>query len=156
MEPYKKVELLTQLFNQLSQDLVIVGEGREEHKLKRTANKNIIFLKNLTDQELGILYSNAEALIMPQEEDFGYVSLEAQFFGCPVIAYRKGGVSETAIEGKTGIFFDEQSVKSLKSALIKFNMVKYELKHKTEEFGQKNVVRFSRNKFEKSFESLCE
>src|SRR3989344_5909556 len=47
LEPYKKVELLTQLFNQLSQDLVIVGEGREEHNFKRTANKNIIFLKNL-------------------------------------------------------------------------------------------------------------
>ena len=70
------------------------------------ASNNITFLSKLSDVELGnSLYSNAQALIMPQEEDFGYVSLEAQFFCCPIIAYKKGGAIETVIDGKQEIFF---------------------------------------------------
>jgi len=40
--------------------------------------------------------------------------------GCPVIAYDKGGALETVIDGKTGVFFREQSVESLRHAIYKF------------------------------------
>ena len=135
-------------------NLVIVGEGSELQKLKNTASDNVLFLNKLTDTELGYLYNNAEALIMPQEEDFGYVSLEAQFFGCPVIAYKKGGASETVIEGKTGIFFEDQSVECLNNALRKYNMVKYRLKRSTKEIGQKNVESYSKKIFINKFKNL--
>ncbi|HEX7542753.1 MAG TPA: glycosyltransferase, partial [Patescibacteria group bacterium] len=82
LESYKKVDLTIKVFNKLNKPLIIVGKGSEENKLKQIADKNIIFLSKLSDIELGTLYSNAQALIMPQEEDFGYVSLEAQFLGC--------------------------------------------------------------------------
>ena len=135
-------------------DLVIVGEGSELPKLKKLAGNNVMFLNKLTDPELGYLYSNAEALIMPQEEDFGYVSLEAQFFGCSVIAYKKGGATETISEGKTGIFFDEQSSESLSRALRKFSMVKYKVQSKIKEFGLRNTERFSRKQFEEKLLNL--
>jgi len=89
LESYKKVDLVIKVFNKLNKNLIVVGEGAEENYLKKISEKNINFLSKLSDQELGVLYSKAEALIMPQEEDFGYVSLEAQFFGCPVIFFRK-------------------------------------------------------------------
>ncbi len=111
LEPYKKIDLAVKVFNRLKDNLIIVGEGSEENNLRRISGKNIIFLSKLTDQDLALLYSNAEALIMPQEEDFGLVSLEAQFFGCPMISYKKGGALETVTEGKTGIFSKEQSEK---------------------------------------------
>ncbi len=168
LEPYKKVGLVIETFKDLvtlpsmqrsSKDgetdskyqLVIAGEGSKEQKLKQMAGKSVTFLSKLTDEELGYLYTHAEALIMPQEEDFGYVSLEAQFFSCPVIAYKKGGAAETVRDGKTGMFFSEQTEKSLKEALMQFDMVKYELKNSTKEFGIKNVERFGKEKFVKQF-----
>lgn len=147
LELYKKVDLVVQSFNRLDIPLFIVGQGSEVFKLKQLAKKNILFLKKLTDQELGCLYKQAEALIIPQEEDFGYTSLEAQFFGCPVIAYKKGGSTETIMENKTGIFFEEQIPDSLLNTLKKFHTMSYSLKNKTRELGIKNVERFTKEKF---------
>ncbi|MEK7633328.1 MAG: glycosyltransferase [Patescibacteria group bacterium] len=151
IEPYKKVGLVIKVFNKLNKQLIIVGEGSQGDKLKQIAGENIIFLSKLSDVELGIFYSNAQALIMPQEEDFGYVSLEAQFFGCPVIAYEKGGALETVINGKTGIFFDKQNEKNLRRAIERFNKIKYNLKNKVRKLGMKNIERFSKEKFIDNF-----
>jgi len=151
LEPYKKIDLVVKVFNKLKDVLVIVGEGTEEKKLKKMAGKNIIFLSKLSDEELGSLYLNAQALIMSQEEDFGYVSLEAQFFGCPVIAYKKGGALETVIDGKTGIFFANQNERSLRKAIERFNKIRYNLKNKIRELGMKNIERFSKEKFIDNF-----
>jgi len=139
LEPYKRVDLAVKTFNQLNQQLVIVGEGSCESKLKRMAKKNILFLKRVSDEDLGWLYSNAKALIMPQEEDFGYTVLEARFFSCPVVTFKKGGATETVIEGKTGIFFVEQTKKALIDALATFEGKSYNFKEEiTDEFNEEN------------------
>jgi len=54
---------------------------------------------------------------MPQEEDFGITPIEAMSHGCPVIAYGSGGATETVVDGKTGVLFDEQTPESLQNAL---------------------------------------
>lgn len=154
LEPYKKVDLVVQSFNRLNDRLIIVGKGSQLRILTRQASKNILFFQDLTDQKLGWLYQNAQALIMPQEEDFGYTSLEAQFFGCPVIAFRKGGATETVIEGKTGLFFKEQTINSLLTAVKKFHTMSYILKKRTTEFGIKNVEKFSKDRFINKFHSF--
>src|SRR3989338_4631200 len=105
LESYKNVDLVVSLFKQLNKKLIIIGTGSQENRLKSIASANITFFNRLSDQQLGQLYTHAQALIMPQEEDFGYPALEAQFFGCPVISYRKSGASESIIEDRTGIFF---------------------------------------------------
>ncbi|MEK7597458.1 MAG: glycosyltransferase [Patescibacteria group bacterium] len=151
LEPYKKIDLAIKVFNKLNKPLVIVGEGSEEKKLKQMAGKNITFLSKLSDVELGSFYTNAQALIMSQEEDFGYVSVEAQFFDCPVIAYKKGGALETVIDGKTGIFFNRQEKISLVGAIEKFNKIEYNLKIKVREFGMKNTERFGKERFVGNF-----
>ncbi len=147
LEPYKKIDLAIKVFNKLNKQLIIVGEGSQVDKLKQMAGKSIIFLSKLSDVELGNFYTNAQALIMPQEEDFGYVSLEAQFFGCPVIAYKKGGATETVIDGKTGIFFNRQEKISLRRAIERFSIIEYNLRTKVKEFGANSVERFSKKKF---------
>lgn len=156
LEPYKKIDLAIKVFNKLNKPLIIVGEGSQESKLKQIANRNITFLSKLTDVELGSLYSNSQALIMPQEEDFGYVSLEAQFFGCPVIAYKKGGAVETVNDGRTGIFFLSQTESSLRRAIERFDKIKYNLRNRTSEFGQSNVKRFDIGMFKKRFLNVLE
>jgi len=154
LEPYKRVDLAIKVFNRLNKQLVIIGEGSKEKKLKQIAGKNITFLSKLSDVELGSFYSSAQALIMPQEEDFGYVSLEAQLFGCPVLAYKKGGVLETIIENKTGIFFDNQDERSLSQAIERFNKIEYNLKSEAREIGLSNVEKFSKEKFINKFIKL--
>jgi glycosyltransferase involved in cell wall biosynthesis len=148
---YKKVDLAIEAFNKLDLPLVIVGTGREESKLRRLAGKNIIFAGRVNEKKLREYYMGAKALIMPQEEDFGIVSVEAQSYGVPVIAYKKGGAIDTVIPGKTGIFFEKQNPEKLIEAVNKFEKMN---------FGKmnflKNVRRFSKSRFKKEFLDLTE
>ncbi|MFH0912454.1 MAG: glycosyltransferase, partial [Patescibacteria group bacterium] len=63
--------------------------------------------------------------IMPQEEDAGIVPLEAMASGRPVIAYKKGGATETVVEGITGLFFDQQTPAALIEAVQQCSKVEW-------------------------------
>lgn len=122
---YKKVDLAIKAFNKLGYPLVIVGTGREEKKLKKMAGKNIEFAGRVDEPTLMKYYREAKALIMPQEEDFGIVAVEAQSHGTPVIAFKKGGAIDTVISGKTGIFFSQQKMTSLIKVVKAFEKMKF-------------------------------
>jgi glycosyltransferase involved in cell wall biosynthesis len=154
LEPYKKIDIVIDTFKKYNFShyfLVIVGEGSQAFRLKIKAGKNILFFSRITDEELGWLYQNAQALVMPQEEDFGYVSLEAQFFGCPVIAFGQGGATETILDGRTGIFLKSQTKGGLSEALERFHTISYNLKKQVEIFGKENVKKFNKEKFKSYF-----
>ncbi len=154
LERYKKIDLAIEVFNRLGETLVVVGTGTQEKELKQIAKSNILFIPYVSDDELALIYSHAQALIMPQEEDFGYVSVEAQLFGCPVIAYALGGAKETIIHGKTGIFFEKQTRDSLTRAVEDFHTISYNLKNSIRIWGMKNVERFNKEKFFEIFQSV--
>jgi glycosyltransferase involved in cell wall biosynthesis len=147
--PYKKIDLVIEAFNELDLPLVIVGTGSEEHKLKKMAKGNIHFAGFVLEENLPAYYKYAEALIFPQEEDFGIVPLEAQASGIPVIAYKKGGVLDTVIAKKTGIFFKAQTKISLKNAVLKY---KKHLFNKSELVNHAN--KFSSKIFKNNFKKL--
>ena len=143
LEPYKKVDIAIKAFEAMPDNhLVIVGKGTQSSNLRSMAGKNVTFIQDATDTQLAHLYDNAQALIMPQEEDFGYVSLEAQYFGCPVISYNKGGARETIISGKTGTFFNKQSASAIRYAVAHFKRDKYNLEDR-----RKTLSQFSKNTF---------
>lgn len=123
---YKRFDLGIKAFNKLGFPLKVVGIGPELEKLKKMANDNIEFLGLVSDDRLANLYSKSKAVIFPQEEDFGIVPLEAMASGRPVIAFRSGGAVETIVEGKTGLFFDEQTVDSLAYAVKNFDPNKFD------------------------------
>jgi len=149
--PYKRVDLAVKVFNRLKLPLVIVGTGSERLKLRLMAGKNIKFVGEVTDGELADYYKGARALIMPQEEDFGIVSVEAQAFGVPVIAFKKGGAKETVIEGKTGLFFDQQTPESLIAAVERFDKMVFNRRELVN-----NAEKFSQEKFKNEFQRLVE
>ena len=95
---------------------------------------------------------NAKAFIFAAEEDFGLMPVEAQACGTPVIAYNRGGATETVVDGKTGLFFDRQDELSLREALVRFE--------KSGGFDpaeiRKNAERFSREAFQKRYQTIVE
>ena len=146
---YKKTDLVIEAFNQLKRPLVVIGIGSEQKKLQNKAGKNIYFTGAVTEQDLSFYYQGAKALIFPQSEDFGIVAVEAQAAGKPVIAYRAGGALETVVENKTGIFFDSQTVNSLKGALMSFDPANFK-----REDCIANAQRFTKEKFLMDFGKL--
>lgn len=123
--PYKRVDLVVEAFNENGRKLLIVGEGPEKGKLKKIAKENITFLGHVSEAQVAELMSKCKAFIFPQEEDFGISAVEAQAAGRPVIAYGEGGALETIIEGKTGVFFKEQSAESLNLALERAEKISF-------------------------------
>ncbi len=135
---YKRYDLVVDAFNKTGQPLKIFGTGPQEKELRRRAMKNIEFLGPVSDEERGRLFQDAIAFIHPHEEDFGITPVESMAAGRPVIAYRKGGALESVIDGKTGIFFDEQSPEELADTILRFDPTIFnpqELRKHAEQFS---------------------
>ncbi|HWA51977.1 MAG TPA: glycosyltransferase [Patescibacteria group bacterium] len=142
---YKKVDLVIEAFNEINKPLIIIGVGHEEKRLKKLAKKNIFFAGQVDDKELAKYYKNAKGFIFPQEEDFGITAVEAQSFGVPIIAYKKGGSLDT-VNNKTGIFFEKQTKEELIEAVRKFEKKKF-----NKRVIQRNSKRFSKKRFKQEF-----
>lgn len=146
---YKRVEDAVAAFRSLPGTLTVIGDGVLAEQLEAIAPPNVTFIRSLTDSALKNYYESYTALICPQEEDFGLVAAEAQACGMPVIAYKKGGIGEIVIDGKTGILFDTQG----KDAIIRAIGV-FEKKRWDERAIRKNAARFSKKRFVRQFKSL--
>ncbi len=124
LAPYKRVDITIEAFKALGEEyrLKVFGDGVDMKRLKKIAGDsgNIEFIGRVSDEEKADLYSNALAFINPQEEDFGITPVEAMASGRPVLAYRKGGATETVKEGETGLFFDEQTSEAIADIVHKF------------------------------------
>lgn len=117
----KRTDVAIDACNKLKLPLKVVGSGKEEKYLKSIAGPTIEFLGSVSDSELKRLYTQAKALIFcALDEDFGMVPVEAMAAGTPVIALSQGGVLETVLEGKTGVFFPEANADSLSAAIRRF------------------------------------
>jgi len=114
---HKRIELAIEACRQAGVPLWITGDGRAAAGLRRLAGPDVHFTGRVSDAQLRDLYSRARAVLIPAEEDFGLVPLEAQAAGTPVIAYDAGGVGETVTQGETGLRFMPQTVEALADAI---------------------------------------
>ncbi len=122
--PYKRVDIIVEAFQKLkNKKLVIVGDGPQRKKLEIMAGTNVTFTGFLSIKETADLFNRAKCFINANVEDFGIALLEAQAAGCPVIALGEGGALETVIDGKTGLFFHEQSATALLDAVERFSQI---------------------------------
>ena len=119
--PYKRFDLAIEACDRLKIPLVVIGDGPDHRRLEKLANKlpgrGTTFLTNVNDNEMVEHFQTALGFIMPNMDDFGIVAVEAQAAGTPVIAYKKGGALDYVQSGKTGLFFERQTVKNLADAL---------------------------------------
>ncbi|MDO8495710.1 MAG: glycosyltransferase [bacterium] len=149
MVPYKRFELAVKVFNELGWPLKIIGDGPQKKYLQKIAKPNIEFLGLISDHLLPAYYARAQALIFPQEEDFGIVVVEAMASGRPVVAFRGGGSLETIKEGESGVFFDEQTEESLLKTLRQFNPANFD----SQQIRARSML-FDREIFKEKFEKV--
>jgi len=155
--PYKNIDDAIYACGRLGRKLRIVGSGPEEKRLKdlvQSIGADVEFLGFLPDDELIQHYSQGKALLFPGIEDFGIVPVEAIAAGCPVIAYKYGGILDSMTE-ETAVFYNEQSSEKLESAILNFESIQFDekrLRARAEEFSEDRFLQ----KFEKILESAME
>ena len=155
--PYKRFDLLVQVFNRLKTPLKIFGTGPERNRLQGVAKSNIEFLGKITDDEKVKLLRHARAFIHPQVEDLGITPIESMAAGRPVIAYGVGGVTETVIPGETGVFFKEQSWESILDTVLNFDHTVWDqekIHNWAQRFGANNFKRRLRQFVEQRYEEF--
>ncbi len=154
---YKRADIAIEACAALGKKLIVIGSGPEEKKLKQLAagNKDIVFAGRASDEDVRNYLYECKALIFCAEEDFGLTPLESQACGTPVIAFGKGGATETVLDKKTGVFFSEQNSQSLQEAIKEFEKLEA-----AKSFDSKKIVAhaktFSRERFIKEFKAACE
>lgn len=144
---YKNIDIIIKAFNALPDKILyIAGNGADQKKLSKIANKNIIFLGRLEHDQLKSYYQNAKAFIYTTIEDFGIVMVESLAAGTPVIAYNKGGATEI-ITKNSGMLFN-----NLNSAEIIKTINSFEQNEKL--FNSQNCInqakKFSTKKFQQN------
>jgi len=151
--PHKRIGLIIRAFGQLGFPMKIVGEGPLRRTLAREAPSNVELLGWQPKEQLAQLLGRARAFVYAAEEDFGITPVEAQAAGCPVLAYGSGGALETVLEGKTGLFFREQTEQALVETVREFERIR-------ERFEvaevQANAERFRKDRFHRELTSLLD
>jgi glycosyltransferase involved in cell wall biosynthesis len=152
LTPYKKVGLIVRAFAGMpDRKLVVIGDGPEMKKIRRAATPNVTILGFQPTEVLVDHMQRARAFIFAAEEDFGIVAVEAQACGAPVIAFGRGGATETVKDGTTGIFFQEQTVESLAEAVHRFEGMTFDAGA-----CRANAVRFAPERFRQEFSGFVE
>jgi glycosyltransferase involved in cell wall biosynthesis len=151
--PYKRVELAVAACRLLGRRLVVAGGGRGLAAVRAAAaGATAVELRGrVEDAERDRLMAGARALLFPGEEDFGIVPVEAQAAGVPVIAYGVGGATETVLDGRTGVLFDEQTPQALAEAIERFERLSIEPTAPRE-----NAARFGRERFRRQMAEAIE
>ena len=148
--PYKRVKLIVEAFNEMpDKKLVVIGDGPEYENIKAIAKNNIELMGYQPTEVLKAKMQHAKAFVYAAEEDFGITPVEAQACGTPVIAYGKGGVTETTTKD-TGVFFKEQKAEAIHEAVKEFESRSF-----TPKKCRQNAEQFATEVFCKVFGSYC-
>src|SRR3989339_584923 len=152
--PYKRYDLVVEAANKTGIPLKIFGDGPVEADLRKMAKSNIEFCGRVSEKQKAELYANAKAFIHPQEEDFSITAVESMASGRPVIAYKKGGATETVVEGLSGEFLESQTWEELADHMIRFDEHRYDsvkIKHHADQFSHKRFVEELKTFVEKTY-----
>jgi glycosyltransferase involved in cell wall biosynthesis len=137
--PYKRIDLAIDACRLAGIPLTIVGEGPERDALGRRAGDGVRFLGRTSTEALRDLYRRAAVVLLPGEEDFGIVPLEAQACGRPVVALGRGGARETVVHGRTGLLVDEADAEAFADAIgraLRHPFDPAAIRRHAEEFGR--------------------
>jgi glycosyltransferase involved in cell wall biosynthesis len=142
--PYKRIDLAIEACAIAGVPLHVVGSGPDERRLRSLAHGTATtFHGTVDDARRNALVGDARAALLPGEEDFGLVPLEAAAAGRPTIAFGAGGALETIVEGQTGAFFRDPDPRSLAEVIRAFDPARYDaatLRAHAETFGPERFI----------------
>ena len=148
---YRRLDLAVTAARQLGRQLVVVGHGPERRRLEAISGPTVRFTGHLPRAELVDLFARCHAYLMPGVEDFGIAPVEAMAAGKPVIAFGRGGATETVIDGVTGVLFADQSTRGVIAAVERLESLSLDGATIRE-----HARRFDRQVFFKSWRALLE
>jgi len=151
--PYKKIDLIVEAFTRLGRPLRVIGDGPERARLERLAGPTVQLLGFQPDSVVEDLLARCDAFVFAADEDFGIAPVEALAAGAPVIAYSRGGTSETVLPGETGVLFSDQSVESLMAAVRELDESRQRFQP---EPIRRSAMRFGRARFQRELADLVE
>jgi glycosyltransferase involved in cell wall biosynthesis len=152
--PYKRIDLIVDAFTEMpDKELIVIGDGPEYAALQRRAGPNVTMLGYQPNEAVTHYMEHARAFVFAAEEDFGIVAVEAQACGTPVIAYGRGGATETITPGETGVFFDQQTPEHLQAAVRSFEHAEPSF---DAEVIRQNAERFGHDVFRSAFSELVQ
>lgn len=151
---HKRMDLIVKAFNTMPEKrLIVIGDGPELKNLRKLASPNVEILGYQTNGQLVNYLQNARAFIFAAHEDFGIAPIEAMSCGTPVIAFGRGGCSETVIHGKTGLLFAEQTIEDIVRCVNEFESGLHVFNPK---FISAHAQKFSRQRFEAEYRQFVE
>jgi glycosyltransferase involved in cell wall biosynthesis len=152
--PYKRIDVAIEASHLSNMPLRIVGDGPERGALMNLATRtgaNVQFLGSLPDEAVRDEYRRAAAVLLPGEEDFGIVPVEAQACATPVVAWRRGGALETVVDGVTGVLVGEPTAAAFASGLARARQHRFD-----PDILRQHAVRFDRAVFAQSIQATIE
>jgi glycosyltransferase involved in cell wall biosynthesis len=149
--PYKRLAVAIDACDMAGVPLTIVGDGPERAGLERHAKGRAAFLGRLSDEQIRDHYRRAAVVLLPGEEDFGIVPLEAQACGRPVVALGRGGARETVVHGHTGLLVDDLSTRAFADAITEVVAGSFD-----SAAIRRHAERFSRQRFGDEIETLVQ
>ncbi|HUP40287.1 MAG TPA: glycosyltransferase, partial [Vicinamibacterales bacterium] len=127
--PYKRIDVAIEASLLSKTPLRIIGQGPERDSLAALIARtgaDVQLLGPLRDEDVRDHYRRATAVLLPGEEDFGIVPVEAQACGTPVIALGHGGALETVIDGVTGVLVAEPTPAALAAGIVRARQMSFD------------------------------
>jgi glycosyltransferase involved in cell wall biosynthesis len=147
--PYKRIDLAVRACERLGRSLIVAGDGRGLDHVRSLAGSHTTILGRVADEDVGALFATCRALLLPGEEDFGIVPVEAQAAELPVIANARGGVRDSVSDGQTGVLYDDPTEAGLCAAIERFEALSF-----TGQTLRANAQRFAPQRFHEAFASV--
>ena len=152
--PYKRIDVAIEASRLSSTPLRIIGQGPERDALAARIARtgaDVQLLGSLPDADLRDYYRRAAAVLLPGEEDFGIVPVEAQACGTPVIALGRGGALETVIDGVTGVLVGESTPAALAAGIARAKQIPFD-----RSAIRAHAMKFDRAVFSRAIQSTIE
>lgn len=144
----------------LGMKLIIAGKITEKEYFEEKIapmidGVNINLVENSTEDEMIKFYQNAKATLFPIEwnEPFGLIPVESMACGTPAVAFAKGAVKETILDGKTGYLIDPtKGADGFRTALSKIDDINPEVcrEHVVNNFSNEQMI----DNYEKAYEKI--
>jgi glycosyltransferase involved in cell wall biosynthesis len=150
--PYKRIDLAIDACRLARVPLKIVGDGPERARLARVAAAGgpaVEFLGRLSNEEVRACYRRAAVVLLPGEEDFGIVPVEAQACGRPVVALNRGGAAETVVANQTGVLVEDGTSAAFADAIARTIRGRFDAG-----VIRRHAERFSRTRFGDQMEAV--